>query len=485
MIKLSGISLRYSKIIFENIELLLGKNEVVGLVGGNGTGKSTLFKIIQKEVVPDLGKLEISKGEKIAYLPQDFQFPKEVLVGEIFESLVENHTSEIYKIEIILDTIGANDIDWYLEAEKLSYGQKMKVYLTKLLIQNPTMLLMDEPTNHLDLDAILWLERFIQNFKGSVFVISHDRTFLNNITNRIVEIDEHKLNSFSGNYDDYILAKQKWVEDRERSLFLQEKKVEKFEKMISNIKLEKASEALGRRLRAVKSRMEREVNQTKVTKYKEKKIKDLVIEGKSHRGKTVLKITDLEFGYPNAKKIFDGANLQIYGNDKIWFQAQNGRGKSTLVKLITGELIPNSGDIEFGENIDWTYFSQDQSQLKYEYTVEKYFLENTEVTLQQSYGILAKFLFTNLERNTLIKDLSPGQRARLIFAVFAQGKYELLILDEPTNHLDIKSKEVIESALREYKGALLLISHDRYFVDGLGVSKILQIENKKLVLHTL
>jgi len=481
MIKFSGVSLSFSKKIFENIDLLLGKHEIVGLVGGNGTGKSTLFKIIQGELTPDSGKMEISKDEKIAYLPQEFTFQKDVLVGEIFESLVEDHTHEIYKVEIILDSIGANDIDWYLEADKLSYGQKMKVYLTKLLINNPTMLLMDEPTNHLDLNAILWLESFIKKFKGSVFVISHDRTFLNNITNRIIEIDEYKLNSFTGNYDDYVCSKQKWIEDRERELYLQEKRVEKFEKMMENIKLEKSSEALGRRLRAVKSRMDREVNQSKVVKYKEKRIKDIVIEGKSHKGKTVLRISDLVFGYDGGQKLFDNANLQIFGNDKVWFKGNNGKGKSTLVKLITGELLPTSGSIVFGENINWTYFSQDQSQLNYDQTVEKYFLENTDVTLQDSYGILSRFLFSNLERETLIKDLSPGQRARLIFAVFAQSKYEFLILDEPTNHLDIKSKEVIENALKEYKGALLLISHDRHFVDGLNVSRVIEIDEGKLI----
>lgn len=482
MIKVSNIKIAFHKQILDGVSFLLGGNEKVGLIGLNGSGKSTLFKIIMGLEKPDSGKVEITPDEKIAYLPQEYTFPSGKLVGEILESFVVDPINEIYKVQKILSELNASDLDWYLETDKLSYGQQMKIYLTKLLIEDPTMLLMDEPTNHLDITGIKWLEKFIKNFEGKMMIISHDRAFLNEVTTKIFEIDEMKLNVFEGNYESYLKGKQKWLEDRETKIELQERREEKFEKLISKIKLELAGTGQGKRLKAARSRQEREVNKDRIEKYHEQKIQDLNIKGETHRTKIVLKITDLNFEYSPEKVIFENANLQILGTDKIWFQGTNGIGKSTLVKLIIGELEKTSGKIEFGENLKWTYFSQDQSQLSPDSTVEEYFLANTDVDLQRSYGILQKFLFTKDMRNMLIKDLSPGQRARLIFAVFAQSEYDFLILDEPTNHLDIKSKEVIEEALRDYKGAMLLISHDRYFVQNLDINKSLYIQKGKLVL---
>lgn len=500
MVKVSNIKISYHKPILDGVSFLLGGKEKVGLIGLNGSGKSTLFRIIMGQETPDEGKVEITPDEIIAYLPQEYSFDKNLLAGEILESFVPTQ-KEIYKVQKILaelnvsesnknkkmgETIphssGTSDIDWYIEAEKLSYGQKMKIYLTKLLINNPTFLLMDEPTNHLDITGIRWLETFIKNFKGRMMIISHDRAFLNEIATKIFEIDEMKLNVFEGNYDNYVDAKIEWIEDRETRLHLQQKRKEKLENLIAKIRLQKAGTTQGKRLKAAKTRMDREVTTQTISKYREEKIKDINLKGESYKTKTVLKITDLCFEYSKDKVIFDNASTQIFGNDKVWFQGTNGIGKSTLVKIITGELKQKSGTIEFGENVRWTYFSQDQSSLKYDYTVERYFLESTNVDMQKSFGILQKFLFTKDMRNMLISDLSPGQRARLIFAVFAQHEYDFLILDEPTNHLDIKSKEVIEDALREYKGAMLLISHDRYFVENLEMNKSLYIQNKKLVI---
>ena len=482
MIKLSNIKIAFHKQILDGVSFLLGNDEKVGLIGLNGSGKSTLFKIIMGLESPDFGKVEITPDEKIAYLPQEYTFSKGKLVGEILESFVTDPINEVYKVQKILSELNASDLDWYLETDKLSYGQQMKIYLTKLLIDKPTMLLMDEPTNHLDITGIKWLEKFIANFKGKVMVISHDRAFLNEIATKIFEIDEMKLNVFEGNYDNYVDAKIEWIEDRETRLHLQQKRKEKLENLIAKIRIQKAGTTQGKRLKAAKTRMDREVTTQTISKYREEKIKDINLKGESYKTKTVLKITDLNFEYNKDKIIFDNASTQIFGNDKVWFQGTNGIGKSTLVKIITGELKQKSGTIEFGENVRWTYFSQDQSSLKYDYTVERYFLESTNIDMQKSFGILQKFLFTKDMRNMLISDLSPGQRARLVFAVFAQHEYDFLILDEPTNHLDIKSKEVIEDALREYKGAMLLISHDRYFVENLEMNKSLYIQNKKLVI---
>ncbi len=261
----------------------------------------------------------------------------------------------------------------------------------------------------------------------------------------------------------------------------QESKRARFEKMIAIIKKKNPGEAQARALKAARTRMDREISRIEVTKYEDKKIKDLNFLSDTKKRRLLLKIRDLTFGYGSNNKLLQEVNLDIYGNDKIWFYGSNGIGKSTLIKLITGELEPDSGSINLGNNVKWTYFSQDQSHMDMEQTLEAYFMSNTDVTYNQSFGILKKFLFDKDMRKTKLKRLSPGQRARLSFSVFAQHKYDLMILDEPTNHLDIKSKEIIEEALRDYDGAVILISHDRYFVKNLDIDKILTIENKQLI----
>ncbi len=479
MLQAINLSIEFNKKIFHNLNFLLGNKEKVGLIGFNGAGKSTLLKIISNELEPDSGQLRI-ESEEISYLPQEYNFEKGILVGEILESLVENPQTELFKITKILNLLKFEDVDWYQEAITLSPGQKMKLYLAKLLGNEPTILLLDEPTNHLDIFGILWLENFIKKFKGICMIVSHDRAFLNNVCNKIFEIDEEKLNIFEGNYDDYLIQKEDLLEKRAIQLKLQEKKREKFENMIVQIKKQSAGEAQARALKAARSRMEREVTRVEIDSYKEKKIKDLQLSGGHHSSKQILKIKNLNFGYSADELLLENAELNIYGKEKLWFFGANGIGKSTLIKLITGELKPNSGEIKIGDNIRYNYFSQDQSHLDFEKSAEEYFLDETGMSYSQSFGVLDQFMFDKELRKVLIRRLSPGQRARLSFAIFAQKEYDFLILDEPTNHLDIKSKEVIENALREYKGSMLLISHDRYFVENIGFERAVTIEDRQV-----
>lgn len=480
MIKANNLTIEYNSLLFKDLSFALGNKEKVGLIGLNGCGKTTLLKIIAGIETPDKGNIEVN-NEKISYLPQEYNFNGGVLVGELLESLMDNPKSEMFKVSKILNNLEFPDINWYQEASTLSYGQKMKLYLAQLLYKSPTILLLDEPTNHLDIFGILWLEEFIKKFEDICIMVSHDREFLNSITNFIFEIDEQKLRIFGGNYDNYIELKSEQIEKRRMEFNRQESKRARFEKMIAIIKKKNPGEAQARALKAARTRMDREISRIEVTKYEDKKIKDLNFLSDTKKRRLLLKIRDLTFGYGSNNKLLQEVNLDIYGNDKIWFYGSNGIGKSTLIKLITGELEPDSGSINLGNNVKWTYFSQDQSHMDMEQTLEAYFMSNTDVTYNQSFGILKKFLFDKDMRKTKLKRLSPGQRARLSFSVFAQHKYDLMILDEPTNHLDIKSKEIIEEALRDYDGAVILISHDRYFVKNLDIDKILTIENKQLI----
>lgn len=482
MITATNLTIKYRQTLFDNISFKITPGDKVGLVGLNGSGKTTLLRILVGEEQPDTGRIN-TEQEVIAYLPQEFELPNE-LVGEFLESLVDNPRSEMHRVTKILHELSFEDVDIYQQIQTLSYGQRMKLYLVKLLINKPTVLLLDEPTNYLDLPGILWVEEFIQNFAGICVIISHDRAFLNNVVNKIFEIDEQKLYEFTGNYDDYLEQKDTFIAKRAIQFEMQERKRKMFEERIEYIKKFAGGKKQAQQLKATRSRMERELTRKEINEYAEQKIRGLDLKGEVHQQKQILKVQDLTFSYtPKVEdsEVLVGAEFVMSGKEKVWFFGANGIGKSTLIKLIVGELTPQSGIVKIGDNLRWGYFSQNQSHLDPEDTLQNYFLRNTDVSYHHSFGVLSKFLFPKELHSMKIKNLSPGQRARLSFAVFAQKELDFLILDEPTNHLDIRSKEIIEEAFRNYQGAMLLISHDRYFVENIGVDRTVTISEGRVV----
>lgn len=489
MIKATNLTIKYSNTLFENLSFMLGNKEKVGLIGLNGCGKSTLIKILAGEEKADDGKVELTKEENIQYLPQEFIIQVEginsenLMLGEYLESLVNFEMTQMFRVKKILASLRMSNFDEFQLVKTMSPGQKMKLYLAKLLINEPTILLLDEPTNHLDIDGIIWFEDFVKNFDGIVIMVSHDRSFLNNCINRVFEIDEQKLYVWEGNYDDFLEQKYKFVLERAKLIHLQEKKKEKLEGLLKNSAKIRDGKKRGKAMRAAEKRMDREVTRNQVSEYKESKIGNIQIEGKVYRTKKVLDVANLSFEYKNSeqKQLISNTNFQVFGSEKIWLLGPNGIGKSTLIKLLVGELEPTEGRIKWGENIKWDYFSQEQTHLPLDYTVERYILEKTDISWNQSFGFMEKFLFDRDQRNQKIAKLSPGQRARLSFIVFAQHNYDCLILDEPTNHLDLKTKEVIEEALKEFKGTIILISHDRHFAESIEPTRILTIENGEVV----
>lgn len=469
MLKVTNLTIEYRQLLFDQLSFTLSPGDKAGLIGLNGCGKSTLLKIIAGLEEPDKGTIEMPQ-EVLAYLPQEYTFPN-IMVGEFLEELVDDPHNQMYRVNRILNQLKFTDIDYYQTINTLSYGQKMKLYLTKLLIDGPTLLLMDEPTNYLDLVGIEWVEEFIQNFPGICVIVSHDRTFLNNVTNKILEIDERKMNTFTGNYDDYLEQKATLLARREIAYEQQERLREKLEERIVLVKKFSSGKKQSKMLSNVRARLQREVIDKEIDSYKEQKISGLELRGHAHDTKLILEVKGLDFSYSPDKKVLSNFNFEMYGKEKVWLTGSNGAGKSTLVKLIIGQLQPDAGILKIGQGLKWDYFSQDQSHLDPEVTVEEFFLAHTKVSFASSFKVLEKFLFDKELRTVQIKKLSPGQRARLSFAIFAQQELDFLILDEPTNHLDIGSKEVIEQAFRDYKGAMLLISHDRYFVEKIGVGR--------------
>lgn len=480
MLKAENISITYNRTLFEDITFKLGNSEKIGLVGLNGCGKSTLLKIIAGTEIPDKGTIELTKGEHLEYLPQEFDFEENLMVGIFLESLVDFDNSQMYRVKKILAKLKLGEIDEFIEVNRLSPGQRMKLYLAKLLINEPTVLLMDEPTNHLDIEGIMWLENFISEFEGICMIISHDRAFLNNSVSHIFEIDEKKLYVWEGNYDRYIEHKENFKEKREVEFKAQERKRAQLEKLLTNVSKITDGKKRGRAMEAARKRMDREVTRNEKSQYEEKKLQGLELKGHVYKTKRILEIKNLNFGYGN-KKIFENANLDIYGSEKLWIFGPNGIGKSTLIKLMVSELSPESGEIKWGENLNWVYFAQEEVALPMDETVHEYFMRATGITLNGSFGVLEKYLFDKNLIKSKIRNLSPGEKSRLRFAIFSQKEYDCMLLDEPTNHLDIKTKEVIEEALRNYKGAIILVSHDRYFSENIEPDRIISIADGEIV----
>ena len=457
--------------ILENISFKLGNNKKIALVGKNGCGKSTLFKIIAGELPYDSGTVETT-SETLAYIPQEFNFPN-ITVKEFLDSCLENEW-ETYKIDIVKEQLGFTNYSDNQLIATLSEGQKMKLKLTQVMLLDPSVLLIDEPTNHLDIDGILWFEEYIKNLDKTVLMISHDRQFLNNTVSEVWEIENHRLTVFVGDYDHYKEEKSKLIGKWNEEFVLFEKKKAKLQALYDRF-----AGTYG--VKAVKSRIAREIEGTnEKLPYVSKKIKEIDFKPGITHAKRMVQFKKMTKTYDGERFIFNDFDFELRGGEKVWLFGPNGAGKSTLVRMILGLESPTSGEVINGENLSIGYFAQKQNQLKYDKSLLDNFLELTHCEYSEVYGALRRFSFDGDELKLRVKDLSPGQRARFAFAIFTYHNYDMLILDEPDNHLDIETKEVIEQSLRDYKGTLFLISHDRYFVESILPTSILYLKNGQI-----
>lgn len=453
--------------VLDELEFTAGNNKKIGIVGRNGCGKTTLLKLIAGEEDLTSGTIVV-EDETIGYIPQEFNFPNQ-LAGEFIEGLLDAEW-EIYQAEILLRQLKFDNYDPYQEIRTMSEGQKMKLKMIEVLLKEPTILLIDEPTNHLDIDGILWFEKYIKHLPKTVVMISHDRQFLNNTVDEIWEIENKKLIRFVGNYDDYREEKLKLVGkwDQEYIEFLKHKN--KLEKLLAL----SYKQGKGNSIRAAKKRIEREVTNVGKEKYVTKKMAKVSFNSKVSAHKLMIRFSDVSKSY-GKKEIFKDLSFEVRGGEKVWLFGPNGAGKSTLVKLIMGEEKITSGEIKLGHNIKVGYFAQKQDKLDSNKDLLTNFLDSTGCDYEKGFGFLRKYMFTKDDLVRPIKFLSPGQRARYAFAIFAYNDYDLLILDEPTNHLDIDTTEVIEESLRSFKGTLFLVSHDRFFVERVGMTKVMNM----------
>lgn len=515
LIRLHNAQLAFGDhVILDGANLQIDAGERVCLVGKNGTGKSTLMKILAKQMDLDDGELQYISDIVVARLEQDppekddqsvFDFVSTGIesVGELLKryhhlllDLETDHSEAIMnrlaRLQSEMDHANAwtfeQRINQTLEklalpADKklseLSGGWLRKAALAKALVQQPEVLLLDEPTNHLDISAIAWLEQVLLDFKGSIAFISHDRAFIRKMATRIVDLDRGLISSWPGNYENYLVQKEESlrVEAEQNALF--DKRLAQEEVWVrQGIKARRTrNEGRVRALEALRS--ERKARREVVGKAK------FSIEKVQSSGKLVCEIEDLVYHYEN-KRIVDGFTTQIMRGDRIALVGPNGCGKSTLLKLILGKLEPQSGSVKQGTKLDVAYFDQHRASLDLDKTVQENVGEGKDEVMHNGrsrhvLGYLQDFLFSPKRARTPVRALSGGEKNRLLLAKLFLKPNNLLVLDEPTNDLDIETLELLESLVLDYPGTLLLVSHDREFIDNTVTSTWWFGDNHSLV----
>jgi len=487
--------------ILEGINFLIEERDKIGLVGLNGTGKSTLLKIIVGELSPDNGKISVSKDKNIGYLAQGAEFTGNETVGRALESvfdelmalesqlraleqdmsspnvyedkarlkpLMERYStlSEEFKarggyevqsrIRGILKGLGFDDED--TPVSNLSGGQKTRLALGRILLESPDLLLLDEPTNYLDLETTQWLEAYLKDYPKALLMVSHDRYFLDSIANKIFELENHKISIYNGNYTEFMKKKQSLKAIQEKHEMLNQKEVERLKKSIETfISHRNYVQADSRRKRLAEVL-------PKTLSNKDKAPIKVKFHAKDTSGREVLKIHELFFSY-GKKPILENVSLDVFRGERIGIIGPNGIGKSTLLRVLAGELPPQAGNIKFGTRVKPAYFSQEQQELSDDATIlDEVWDVAPTLTLTQIRTFLGGLLFSGDEVEKNIGMLSGGEKSRVALAKAILQGANLLLLDEPTNHLDIISKEKLEQALRDFNGTIIAVSHDRYFL---------------------
>lgn len=503
-------------IILENATLSINEGEKVGLIGANGAGKSTLFKIITGNLDYDEGELFIDKSKVVGYLSQHLSLETnntiydevlsvfkeltdiELKLKSLEEKLNEEYDHEkadyhdklikdfttlndiytnkggfTYKGEIsrVLKGIGFSEDDYTKSINILSGGQKTRVALCKLLLIKPDILLLDEPTNHLDLEAIEWLEEYLKQYKGSMLIISHDRFFLDAITNKTMEVTQGKVQIYNGNYTASIELKKKLYEEQLKAFNLQQVEIKRQEDIIKKYKQfnrEKSIKAAESRQKAL-DRVERIK-----APIKDGRAAKITFETEIKSGNDVLHIENLSKVY-GSKTLFNNLNMDVKRGEKTALIGENGRGKSTLFNIILDKIPKDSGVKVLGKNVFPGYYDQEQSDLHDEKTIlDEVWDDFPELTTTEVRTALAAFLFTGDDVFKVIGSLSGGEKCRINLLKLMLSQNNFLLLDEPTNHLDIVSREALEDALLGYDGTLLVISHDRYFLNKV-IDRIIEL----------
>lgn len=471
MIQLHNISKHLgSHTLFSDLSLTAHAGERIGIIGRNGCGKSSLLKIVSGQDRDYDGTVDLHDGQ-VYQMPQVLEHVGNKTIDDYLNTMeypdVWRHLSELDLIDQPIST----------PITQLSGGQKTKLLLIRAFTHPSSVLLLDEPTNHLDAQTRQWLTEQVRAYRGVLLVVSHDRAFLNACATRVLEIDQANevIHVFPGGYDAFKEQKAAWFEAQSERYRLQEKKRKQMTEWITRKRVEASvysDPAKGRQLRQMERRLEREVVANEIEKPRvEAAMVNRTFGGATHRGKLILRLTEVALGYEGTD-LLDGVTADIRGPEHVRLMGSNGSGKSTLIRAIRSGQHVQSGEVRIGEGVRVGYFAQEQETLDPEKRVIDHFtsIPGAPYSLAEARRILGAFLFAGDQVFAFVRNLSHGERVRLQLALLLQRPFELLILDEPTNHLDIDSREVLETALASYQGALLVVSHDDYFLERVGVS---------------
>ncbi len=504
--------------IIKDATFLVNEHEKVAIVGVNGAGKTTLLKILTGEESADSGSITLAKDAKLGYLRQinnvdsalsiidelytviepilnmekrmsQMQEDMKHLTGSELEELYSSYTALTHSYELmdgyaaksrvvgILKGLGFEEADFDRKINTLSGGQKTRVFLAKLLLEEPDIILLDEPTNHLDLRSIEWLESYLLNYKGAVIIVSHDRYFLDKIVSKVIDIENGNVQMYLGNYTDFSNKKQMLLDAKMKEYLNQQQEIKHQEAVITKLKQFNREKSI-KRAESRQKQLEKIERVEAPQTYSENMRLSLDISKES--GKDVLTVHNLSKSFDH-KKLFWDINFEIKRCERVAIIGDNGTGKTTLLKIINGLLNPDTGEVIYGSNVSVAYYDQEHQVLHMDKTLFDELSDTyPDMTNTQIRNILAAFLFTGEDVYKKIADLSGGERGRVSLVKLMLSKANFLLLDEPTNHLDIVSKDVLENALNNFPGTVCYVSHDRYFINKTA-TRILDLTENRLL----
>lgn len=522
MIRVSNISVQYGDdILFNNISFQASPDERIGLTGKNGAGKSTLLKIIAKNNNPDTGNIDTPNNYTIGYLAQEFDMPGKLSVLDEAKKAFEqtnkiendlafiqkeletrtdyesdsymNLINELNEKEMLLHNMGAQNREEEIErtlkglgfeshelnmpVASFSGGWQMRIELAKILLKNPDLILLDEPTNHLDIESIIWLEEFLVQHEGTVIVVSHDKAFLDNVTNRTIEIVLGKLEDYKCNYSNYLIQRQDRIEKQIQAKKNQEEYIKQTKQNIEKFRAKATKAKFAQSL--IKKLENLDVIEVDGS---DNSTINFSFQKPPRSGKLVVNVVDASKSF-GEKKVLSNINLEINRGEKVAFVGKNGMGKTTLSRMIVGQ-IPYDGEITLGHNVELAFFAQHQSEVLDGNKTVFETIDDVAVNEMRTRvrNLLGAFLFSGEDVDKKVKVLSGGERNRLALCKMLLEPANLLVLDEPTNHLDLRAKDMLKKAIQEFEGTVIIVSHDRDFLQGL-TEKVIEFKNGNIEEH--